>query len=129
MKHKDRVAIVTGSAQGIGKAIAEKLAAEGAAVVLADLNEAGAKEVAAHLPKAIAIRTDVSDEASVKAMVQAAVDAFGKLDILVNNAAIVPSRRGTRSTSASGAGSWPSTWTARSSPTATPRTKIGRAHV
>ena len=90
MKHKDRVAIVTGSAQGIGKAIAEKLAAEGAAVVLADLNEAGAKEVAAHLPKAIAIRTDVSDEASVKAMVQAAVDAFGKFDILVNNAAIVP---------------------------------------
>lgn len=90
MKHKDRVAIVTGSAQGIGKAIAEKLAAEGAAVVLADLNEAGAREVAAHLPKAIAIRADVSDEASVTSMVKSAVDAFGKLDILVNNAAIVP---------------------------------------
>jgi short-subunit dehydrogenase len=90
MKHKDRVAIVTGSAQGIGKAIAEKLAAEGAAVVLADLNEAGAREVAAHLPRAIAIKADVSDEASVKAMVASAVAAFGKLDILVNNAAIVP---------------------------------------
>lgn len=90
MQLKDRVAIVTGSAQGIGKAIADKLAAEGAAVVLADLNEAGAKAAAASLPKAIGIRADVSDEASVKAMVKTAVDTYGKLDILVNAAAIVP---------------------------------------
>lgn len=90
MQLQDRVAIVTGSAQGIGKAIADKLAAEGAAVVVADINEAGAAAVAADLPNAIGVRVDVSDEASVKAMVTAAVDAFGKLDILVNNAAIVP---------------------------------------
>ena len=90
MKLQDRVAIVTGSAQGIGKAVADKLAEEGASVVLADLNEAGATAAAAGLPRAIGVRTDVSDEASVKAMVQAAVDTYGKLDILVNNAAIVP---------------------------------------
>lgn len=90
MKLQDRVAIVTGAAQGIGKAIADKLAAEGAAVVVADINEAGATAVAAGLPKGIGVRTDVSDEASVKAMVKAAVDTYGKLDILVNNAAIVP---------------------------------------
>jgi NAD(P)-dependent dehydrogenase (short-subunit alcohol dehydrogenase family) len=90
MKLQDRVAIVTGSAQGIGKAVADKLAEEGASVVLADLNEAGATAAAAGLPRAIGVRTDVSDEASVKAMVQAAVETYGKLDILVNNAAIVP---------------------------------------
>jgi len=90
MKLEGRVAIVTGSAQGIGRAIADKLSAEGAAVVIADINEEGAKAVAAALPKAIAVRTDVSDEASVAGMVKAAVDTFGKLDILVNNAAIVP---------------------------------------
>ena len=90
MKLEGRVAIVTGGAQGIGRAIANKLSEEGAAVVIADLNEEGAKAAAAALPKAIAVRTDVSDEASVASMVKAAVDAFGKLDVLVNNAAIVP---------------------------------------
>jgi len=90
MNHQGRVAIVTGSAQGIGKSIARKLAEEGASVVLADLNEAGVAELAGTLPRAIAVRTDVSDEASVRAMVKTAVDAYGKLDILVNNAAIVP---------------------------------------
>ena len=90
MKLEGRVAIVTGSAQGIGRAIANKLSEEGAKVVIADLNEEGAKAAAAALPAAIGVKTDVSDEASVKAMVQAAVDAYGKLDILVNNAAIVP---------------------------------------
>lgn len=90
MDLEGRVAIVTGSAQGIGRAIADKLAAEGASVVIADLNEEGAKAAAASLPSAIGIRADVSDEASVKAMVQTAVETYGKLDILVNNAAIVP---------------------------------------
>jgi NAD(P)-dependent dehydrogenase (short-subunit alcohol dehydrogenase family) len=90
MKLQDRVAIVTGSAQGIGKAIADKLAAEGAAVVVADINESGASAVAASLPKAIGIRADVSDPASVEAMVATAVSTYGKLDVLVNNAAIVP---------------------------------------
>ena len=90
MKLEGRVAIVTGSAQGIGRAIANKLSEEGASVVIADINEAGAQAAAAALPRATAVRTDVSDEASVKAAVQAAVDTSGKLDILVNNAAIVP---------------------------------------
>src|SRR5687768_1745103 len=90
MKLQDRVAIVTGGAQGIGRAIADKLAEEGATVVVADLNEEGARAVAASLPRAIGIRTDVSDPDSVAAMVKAARDEYGKLDVLVNNAAIVP---------------------------------------
>lgn len=90
MKHKDRVAIVTGSAQGIGAAIAKKLSDEGASVVIADLNEEGAAQVAASLPDALAVTVDTSSEEQVKAMVDATVDRFGKVDILVNNAAIVP---------------------------------------
>ena len=90
MKLEGRVAIVTGSAQGIGRAIATKLSEEGASVVIADINEEGATAAAAALPRAIGVRTDVSDEASVQNAVTAAVAAYGKLDILVNNAAIVP---------------------------------------
>jgi NAD(P)-dependent dehydrogenase (short-subunit alcohol dehydrogenase family) len=90
MKLQDRVAIVTGAAQGIGKAIADQLAAEGASVVVADINEDGAKAVAATLPAAVGIRTDVSDPTAVEAMVATAVSTYGKLDVLVNNAAIVP---------------------------------------
>jgi pyridoxal 4-dehydrogenase len=90
MKLEGRVAIVTGAAQGIGKAIADKLAEEGAAVVIADINEEGAKAAAAGLPRATGIRTDVSSPEDVAAMVKTAVDTYGKLDVLVNNAAIVP---------------------------------------
>jgi len=90
MKHKDRVAIITGSAQGIGAAIARKLSDEGASVVIADLNEEGAAQVAASLPDALAVTVDTSSEDQVKGMVDATVDRFGKVDILVNNAAIVP---------------------------------------
>jgi pyridoxal 4-dehydrogenase len=90
MKLKDRVAIVTGGAQGIGRAIADKFAEEGAALVIADINGEGATAAAAALPRAIGLRVDVSDPAGVQAMVKAAVDTFGGLDILVNNAAIVP---------------------------------------
>ncbi len=90
MKLKDRVAIVTGGAQGIGRAIVDKFAEEGAAVVVADINEEGARATAAAVPRAIGMAVDVSDPAAVQAMVKAAVDGFGGLDILVNNAAIVP---------------------------------------
>ena len=90
MKLQDRVAIVTGGAQGIGKAIADKLAEEGASVVVADINEAGAKAVAAALPRGVGVGTDVSDPAAVQAMVATAVSTYGQLDVLVNNAAIVP---------------------------------------
>jgi pyridoxal 4-dehydrogenase len=90
MMLKDRVAIVTGGAQGIGRAIVDKLSAEGAAVAVADINGAGATEAAAAQPNAIGLTVDVSDPAAVNDMVAATVERFGRLDILVNNAAIVP---------------------------------------
>ncbi|VAV94661.1 3-oxoacyl-[acyl-carrier protein] reductase [hydrothermal vent metagenome] len=90
MKHKNRIAIVTGSAQGIGAAIARKLSSEGASVVIADINGEGAAEVAASLPDALAVTVDTSSEDQVNAMVDACISRFGKVDILVNNAAIVP---------------------------------------
>ncbi len=90
MKHKNRIAIVTGSAQGIGAAIARKLSSEGASVVIADINGEGAAEVAASLPDALAVTVDTSSEDQVNAMVDACIGRFGKVDILVNNAAIVP---------------------------------------
>lgn len=90
MKLKDRVAVVTGAAQGIGNAIARKLDAEGATVVVADLNRTGAEEAASALERGSAIEVDVSDKASVEAMVESTLDAHGKVDVLVNNAAIVP---------------------------------------
>lgn len=90
MKLKDRVAIVTGAAQGIGKAIAEKLDAEGARVTVADLNLAGAQQTASKLSGGQAVEVDVSEPASVEAMVRDVLDRHGKVDTLVNNAAIVP---------------------------------------
>jgi sorbitol-6-phosphate 2-dehydrogenase len=90
----DRVAIVTGAAQGLGEAIARRLAAEGAHVVVADINEPRAREVAADIEetsdrRAIPVRCDVTNEDEVAAMVKAAVDTFGRLDILVSNAGIL----------------------------------------
>jgi len=90
MKHEDRVAIVTGSAQGIGTAIARKLSEEGASLVIADINGEGATEVAGSLPKAIAVTVDTSSEDQVGALVDETIEKFGKVDVLVNNAAIVP---------------------------------------
>jgi 3-oxoacyl-[acyl-carrier protein] reductase len=88
-----RVAIVTGSANGIGRSYASRLSAEGAEVVVADLDEEAAQEVAGELsrygPKALAIRCDVADEESVAAMVRATVDSFRKIDVLVNNAGMM----------------------------------------
>jgi pyridoxal 4-dehydrogenase len=90
MNLEDRVAIVTGAAQGIGRAIAEKLDAEGATVAVADVNAEGAEEAAAGLERGQAIECDVSSEESVNAMVSAVLEEQGKVDALVNNAAIVP---------------------------------------
>ncbi len=90
MKLKDRVAVVTGAAQGIGYAIAEKLDAEGATVVVADINAEGAEQAAAKLERGQAVEVDVSSEDSVGSMVAGVVDAHGRIDALVNNAAIVP---------------------------------------
>jgi 2-hydroxycyclohexanecarboxyl-CoA dehydrogenase len=82
----DKIAIVTGAGQGIGKAIAEKLAAEGGTVVVTDLDEATARETAAGLPAAVAIRADVTDRRGVQAMADRVSQQFGRIDVLVNNA-------------------------------------------
>jgi pyridoxal 4-dehydrogenase len=87
-KLTDRVAIVTGAAQGIGKAIADKLAAEGATVVVADVNGEGAESAAPEGGRGMQV--DISSEESMQRMFAATLEGYGKLDILVNNAAIVP---------------------------------------
>jgi 3-oxoacyl-[acyl-carrier protein] reductase len=87
VKLQDKVAIVTGAASGFGRAIAERFALEGARVILADINGAGVREVAAGFgDSVIAVTCDVSRKADVEAMVRAATEAFGGLDIMVNNA-------------------------------------------
>jgi len=89
---KDKVAIVTGAASGIGKEIARRFAEEGAAVVIADLMLPAAEKTAAEFAalgfSAKAVAMDVSDEAAVNAGVAATIAAFGKVDILVSNAGI-----------------------------------------
>lgn len=79
---------MTGAAQGIGEAYARALAAEGAHVLIADLNAEAGQAVAADLERAVFVRTDVSDPASAAAMAERAVTEFGGIDYLVNNAAI-----------------------------------------
>ena len=84
---ESKVAIVTGGGQGIGKRYCRGLAGEGAKVVVADLAEDKAKEVAAEVD-GTAVRVDCANEDSVKQMAASALDAYGRVDILVNNAAI-----------------------------------------
>jgi D-sorbitol dehydrogenase (acceptor) len=89
MKLKDKVAVVTGGAQGIGEAIVRAYAAEGAHVVVADMAVDKAQALARELGgKALAVRLDVRDRGSVDAMVKSVVERLGAIDILVNNAAI-----------------------------------------
>ena len=88
-----KIAIVTGGACGLGRAICMGLAEVGAKVVVADINEEGAQKVVTDLKSKfgsnhIATTTDVANKKSVDAMVQATLDAFGGIDILVNNAGI-----------------------------------------
>ena len=91
MRLKNKSAVVTGASSGIGRAIAELFAREGAAVVVADLNEAGGQEVVAAIRsaggRAEFVRCDVANEAECKAACDAAVRAFGGLNVVVNNAA------------------------------------------
>ncbi|MFB7715373.1 SDR family NAD(P)-dependent oxidoreductase [Streptomyces sp. NPDC056105] len=87
-----QTALVTGGASGIGLAVARRLAAGGAALAIADINEKGAQEIVDELRlggvEALAVRVDVTDPASVEAAVQATVDQFGALHLAVNNAGI-----------------------------------------
>jgi 2-hydroxycyclohexanecarboxyl-CoA dehydrogenase len=89
-RFEDQVAIVTGAASGIGRATAMRLAAEGAAVVIADVNEQGAGAVAKSISeeggRALALHVDVTDVPGVKAMTERTITAFGRVDILVSNA-------------------------------------------
>ena len=84
---ENKVAIVTGAASGFGEGIAKRFAEEGARVVVADLNLKGAERVAGEIgDAAVAVQVDVSQRAEIERMVALAVDAFGRIDIMVNNA-------------------------------------------
>jgi 3-oxoacyl-[acyl-carrier protein] reductase len=83
-----QVAFVTGAAGAIGRIIAKRLAENGAAVIVADIDLDGAERVASSLPNAIACRVDIRSAASVEAAIAASMERFGRLDILVNNAGV-----------------------------------------
>ncbi|TVQ29120.1 MAG: glucose 1-dehydrogenase [Geminicoccaceae bacterium] len=89
MELQGRVALVTGAASGFGRGIAELFVEQGAKVAVVDLNGAGAETVAKSLgDAAIAVQCDVADAASVKNAAQQTLDAFGRIDIVINNAGI-----------------------------------------
>jgi len=97
MRFRDKVAIVTGAAGGIGLATAERLGSEGARVVIADLKAEAAANSAesvrqAGAPDAIGLACDVASEAQVAATVKTAMDRFGRLDVVVNNAGLMTSK-------------------------------------
>jgi NAD(P)-dependent dehydrogenase (short-subunit alcohol dehydrogenase family) len=93
MRFSQKVVIVSGAGNGIGRAIAQAFAAEGARVVVADINAAAGERAAAELTasggQALAIATDVADEAQVERLVTAVAERFGQIDVLVNNAGVV----------------------------------------
>src|SRR5260370_3163172 len=90
MDVRDKVVAITGAARGLGQEFARSLAAAGARVIAADINDCAAtlKLVAAEGGKGIAARLDVTDAGSARAMVDAGLEAFGRIDALINNAAL-----------------------------------------
>jgi NAD(P)-dependent dehydrogenase (short-subunit alcohol dehydrogenase family) len=98
MRLKDKVAIITGGGSGIGREAAFLFAAEGATVVVADLNETGGQEVVAALKEkganALFVKTEISKAASVEELVKTTEETFGKLDVMYNNAGIFPDADG-----------------------------------
>jgi len=98
MQLENKVAIVTGAARGLGRAYAEALAAEGAAVIAADLNDCNDTVAAITTAggRAVATQVDVADSQSCDAMASLALDAFGRVDILINNAALYAGLKGAR---------------------------------
>lgn len=93
MRFQEKVAIVTGAGQGIGEDYARALAAEGARVVVADINEEQGQRVAKDIDSALFVKVDVGDPASADALAAATVAEFGRIDYLINNAAIYHSMR------------------------------------
>jgi len=92
MKFQDKVVLVTGGAQGIGKAIVERFTEEGAKVVIADIQEEKGKETAERIGanghEVVAIKTDITHMNEVERMIEFTMEKFGRLDILVNNAGV-----------------------------------------
>jgi len=92
MRLKDKIAIITGGGQGLGREYALRFCKEGAKVVIAEINLENAKKVEKELldlgGEALAIKTDVSSEEEITSMVEKTVEKFGKIDILINNASI-----------------------------------------
>jgi len=90
-----RVTIVTGAGQGIGRAVAERFGADGAAVIVADLNDAAAAETVAAIEddggRALAVHVDITRPDEVERLVASATEAFGSIDVLVNNAGVLRS--------------------------------------
>jgi len=85
---KDKVVIVTGAGGGLGKAFAQAFATEGAKVAIVDINEEAAQQTSVEIQGSIAVKADVTSEESLKVMTQKVIDEFGRLDVLINNAAI-----------------------------------------
>ena len=86
MKTQDKVVIITGASEGIGKALAEALSAQGAKLVLAARSEDKLQALAKNLPGSVVVRADMHQEADIKRVIDTAIQKFGRIDILVNNA-------------------------------------------